>query len=537
MRRIFLGIPGPVREALPALVVFSLLLLPFLRHLPILDGFLYYECLKQAVHGPEHFHGFACINHPSLLFMGLYALPEYFFPGKAIAIQITTMLLGGLSIVAFSSILRILVPSRGFAFVRALTSLLYASQPVVIASTPNFTLDVGLTFIFFPFLLCLLRKQYGFAALLGILLTFTKETGLILYCLTLLLWFFVFLVPRHISLLRAFRALLAERWLFVPVFLIGLYMAVQISLLHSYPFHEYTRLSFVSRLFALTVDRRLLVLLGEVFFAQFRWIQTLILLAGAAVFLRHSSGRKRLIGSSMQARSTLFITLLYITGALLLTRLHAYNNPRYFMVLYPLGSALVLVCLRFLIGKGKLILLYLLLILSLNVPALLRSNDPVSELLLGSFPFGRHRLYAMTVATDDRCCGFGQDQLIYNLEYTKLLVLLEEALQWIHPTATAIVVTYPIAYSFLWNTVDPVTFRFSQEPGSLHIHSTGFGALLERKRLPEEIYYIEFPNFFDTANLETLRKSYATVEMREFQSSGYAMRAYRMRLRGKNGLP
>ena len=56
-----------------------------------------------------------------------------------------------------------------------------------------------------------------------------------------------------------------------------------------------------------------------------------------------------------------------------------------------------------------------------------RTVDPVSRALFGTFPFGDRALLNLTSITHE-CCAQGRDQLGYNLEFTTLAALMDDAL-------------------------------------------------------------------------------------------------------------
>ena len=76
----------------------------------------------------------------------------------------------------------------------------------------------------------------------------------------------------------------------------------------------------------------------------------------------------------------------------------------------------------------------------------MRTVDPVSRWLWGTFRFGSHQMLDMTSLTGE-CCGTGRDQLAYSLEFTRFHDLTDSVVTaLVRDTATVIAVPSRMRY-------------------------------------------------------------------------------------------
>src|SRR5699024_6013557 len=84
-----------------------------------------------------------------------------------------------------------------------------------------------------------------------------------------------------------------------------------------------------------------------------------------------------------------------------------------------------------------------------------RTVDPVSRAVYGTFAIGDHRLLRMTSITNE-CCGAGQDQLAYSAEFTVMHDLIDGALENTRGTDSLRIV---VPDSLDWMIVGPLDAR------------------------------------------------------------------------------
>jgi hypothetical protein len=166
--------------------------------------------------------------------------------------------------------------------------------------------------------------------------------------------------------------------------------------------------------------------------------------------------------------------------------------------------------------------------------SVVRTVDPVSRLLWGTFPVGSHRMLAITSITGE-CCGTGRDQLAYSLEFTRLDELTNLALTTLlRDTSTVIVLPSRMRYHII-ERIDRVTWRRTlRREGAFEPTVMTGPVVLIRQPPPREILYLAMPNGKDSTSLAELAGSYDIGPERRFESGGYALSAYQMTV--KNGV-
>ena len=159
---------------------FLLLLAPHLGFVPLWDSSEYFDhCLLPAIRDLRPLE-LNCWGHPSMGYMGILAVPQLFFGPSATVLNLTNALLGAASIWGVFAILRAVYPecpSRD----RCLLTALYAFWPAVAASCLNMSSDFGVLVFSVITVAFLLRDEMSRAAIAGLFLVFSKESGLLLY--------------------------------------------------------------------------------------------------------------------------------------------------------------------------------------------------------------------------------------------------------------------------------------------------------------------------------------------------------------------
>jgi len=193
-----------------------------------------------------------------------------------------------------------------------------------------------------------------------------------------------------------------------------------------------------------------------------------------------------------------------------------YANSRYFIFFLIPGLIIVFyLALRVLLKNNKLCIAAIYVLILLSVVQSFRSIDPAGFWVYGKFAFGKHQLYKMTGLTHE-CCGFGRDQLVYNLEYTKLRYLIDKIFSTIKPQNDEIVVYTGGANWYLFDTV------FNQRAGE---------DLLPDQNKPAVIYFLVFPNFSNGQLLLDLSRFYQKEESIVYDIDGYRIEVIKMRLK------
>jgi len=474
----------------------------------------------------------------------LTALPQYLDPGNVALLHVTNMLLGLGSIVAFFFLLRKLFPGQDRWHERLLVTALYAGYPLVLANTLNMNPDFGVL-VFFVICLCLLvHERVALAALAGAFLVFSKEPGVLLYCCALGCYGVYFVGRSKLPAKHKLRALVKLWPLVLPVVLfLGFYVykaqaagpvlwtasdaAQPKNLLRAF-----TSLSLTTPEF-LGYARGILLI-------NFNWIMTLfvaaLLVVRAAQFLL---GMRREAPVHCHHRDLGFCLAMFFLTFFFLTRFPTYTNLRYVLPVYPLLMIFFYHALCVFMGSRKLRLVVLGATFVVSYGSSFVTFDPVSRWAYGTFKFGAHDMLRMTGTGE--CCGHGRDQLVYNLQYTRLDEVTTKILQDLKPTKeTAIlahsgfrnVATPQADFQLLSGTVEKGTYqRTLLENNTIGVQTLRLRRLVLWKDKPPVIYYIEFPNFDSARELRITNMLYRVQWVRRYGDTGYFIRVFKFRLR------
>ncbi len=506
-------------EVIPGLAIFFLLIAPYFFSLPVWDGQNFYDCIRGAAHEPFEWRYFLCYAHPTILFIGLFAIPEYLFPGSVFMTHLLMFSLGAASIVAFSFLCRRIFP-RASRVVRMLSVLLYSVQPIIVSNVIDFNFDSGVTFLFVIFLTLLVYGKEKWAACIGLLMVFTKESGVLLYALGLLAYWIFSVRREHRFFKDAFRSGLRRFWFIVPLFAYFVHTQWQDYLGNSVLHENIPPSTILHSLLSFDLlHERFRLFLIEILVFQFAWFQTLTILCAVALWFW-----KRDINTSKPFAHSPWlgaVAFLYILGIYLFTRYVPWNNVRYMMPLLPLGILLFTAsCIA--LGRGRRISQMLLSVaVALSGVAMFRSVDPVSLAFLKTFPFGSHKLYALGLY--DGCCLFGRDQLIYNLEYRKLFSLQDLAFARIRPTADTVISFPRDAEGSHRALLHPTTFRRTWDQNSLLPMYVSIDDVLGMSRLPPEFYFIDLPNLPADEGKKRVEEKYDIASFEAIERGGYSI--------------
>jgi len=161
-----------------------------------------------------------------------------------------------------------------------------------------------------------------------------------------------------------------------------------------------------------------------------------------------------------------------------------------------------------------------------------RTVDPASRRLYGTFAFGSHDMLRMTRVTGE-CCGFGQDQLAYSLEFTVLQPLTDAAVGAIEASAPTPTIVLPDSTS--WIFLDPPAS--GRRHFAYRLPSGAKPRVLEHREVfqganrPASAYYIALPYGDNARAMRELTPLYEFRDERRFARHGYWISVYRMTAR------
>ncbi len=563
-----------------ALVWTALQLLAQLDYVPIWDGRIYADCVVRAARAFSP-GALRCAEHPSHVYVGLLAGVQRLAPGSfPLLLLANAGLLIGLA-VAFAVLLRRTFPSSALAPERTLTLAALVVHPVVLANMVQPGLDFGVLVFSVAAMAAVVTGHRMLLVLFGIGAVFSKESGALLYAMLLAAYAGVFLLPRPIptrlsvasvvaAITGAFVLWRLPTWKSAPLVSLAVGLAVFLALRPRDLPAEFRPRALWNRLrplvplalplvlFAAYLGYRttlpqqpvlwqgdtgsgsILRLLLKPHFRASVWNYLLLLLVlgflwvpTSAVVLDAARGARRLL-SRRPARPVpgadrdmvLFVTWLTVGAVYLLTRFITFANARYVLPVYPLMLVLTLAALlRLGMPRGWRLggLAGVVALLALSV---VRTVDPVSRALWGTFPVGEHDLLRMTSLSGE-CCGKGRDQLTYNLQFTAFDDLQRAALAQLQPVARGR--TVGASYHGDWFTVGPLDAGSQRSLATTDAgQKTAF--ILDRpagRTPPDTLSYLAFPYADHGYVLDSAQTSrgggYAIVRADTTRADGYAM--------------
>ena len=530
---------------LAALALYAATVLAYLDFVPIWDGLAYSrDCLVKAVTGPFSLMSFNCFAHPTMAYVLLLALPQYLDPGNVALLHLTNMLLGMVSIVALHFVLRRLLPAKQLWPERVLVTAIYAGLPLFLANTLNMTPDFGVLVFFLLTLALLLHRRLALAAAAGVLLVFSKEVGVLLYGVMLASFCYFYVARAQLAGREKLRALLG-RWPLgiAPVLFVSFYVykatvagpllwtasetAKPANLLRAFTSFSLLDLSFLGNV-------------RGIFLLNFNWILTLPV-AALVIWrvVQFGCGLRRGAPSHAPARELGYVLTLFFVVFLLLTRFPTYINLRYMLPVYPLLLLFFIHALCVFLRNHKLRVALLAVTLVLIFASNFWTFDPLSKKAYGTFRFGSREMINMTRTTGE-CCGYGRDQLVYNLQYTRLDSVMTKIFQHLKPRASEVYLAHsgfrdietPQADFYLVGTIHNKSYtRTLLKQHDLGLRTRRLRKLVLWKTKPKTIYYIEFPNYDSTRELRVTNMLYRVEWIRRYGDADYYIRVFKFALR------
>jgi hypothetical protein len=514
------------------LAVFLSLTVPRLSTVPMWDSRIYYDrCLMDSLRFPFDLLNLNCFGHPSMLYMILLVPGQLLDAGNAVLLNLTNVVLGSLSICAFWVLTTVLIPAENRRSERLLATGLFAVWPASIGSCLSVGPDYGVLAFFLLYLALLLTDHIEAAAVAGLFLVLSKEFGVLLYGLTTALFITIrFFHRRDASIRRSWRAAIGKRILFAPAIL---YVAVSGAMLAQPGAGVWGGAAVSSR----ALSRFVFFNPAELFFGpfgpliwvlSFSWILSVSLVALPIALSISSRARNELRAIAAPRPALLFLVLLFAGAVLALTRYETFANVRYLLPIAPLLILTSVVLLEVTVPWAVLRRATLGIVFLLLLASNFRTLDPVSRTVWGTFSFGRHRLLRMTSWTDE-CCGYGRDQLVYNLEYLKFHELQNAMFRDIRPRRGTTFASNNQADWFLGGRVTPDGERSLRLSNTIRVHYADAGSLEQLRAPPATVYFVAFPNFDNGKDFQELRRNYFVASVKFYERSGYSIPVYTLR--------
>jgi hypothetical protein len=486
---------------------------------PIWDGMADFVDLCKAKEKRFDLLNYGVDGHNCQGLMLVMGLPYALFQRNYYLFNIWFTLFGLLIVIGFYQLLAFFLAERLQKWEMALLTAVFAFHPSVFSSMMHFCLDVGVLVFFLFYWVQLLKERRAAAAVLGLLLVFSKETALLLLP-----------IPFLFCLLRQQRAI---RWqwlrrhlavLAVPYLVFGFFVAYKTMVRHQLGVWRFyagydSYDTFGPARVALSYFGELPSLInyfGMIFVMNFNWL--LVLLWG--VLLGTVFARRRSEKTADGQPTELLLLFCFFAVTFVLTLVRPYSNVRYVMAAFPI-LFLAIAHLSCRAGVSRLArAAAAVALLALFGWADLRTIDPVSKAFFGTFNFGRHPMLDMTRRTGEPV-GFGQDQLVYNLEFVKFRQLFEMAMRDIRPSARTYFASYSKISGFTFSSLDR-DFRLTFETNGTFSPQYVPG-LLKLPRLPNDVYFLDFPNYDSRAEIAMTGGHYPKRTAKVYDINGYQL--------------
>lgn len=556
---------------------YLLFMLQYVGHIPIWDGYLYFETLVQAIDKLkvdfsmaaliEHFNFF---SHPSMGYAFVMAGPQLFSPGNPYLLNLSNFALSLLSFYCFYQILVYFFPKEKRLELLLIT-LLFALNPLYVGVSINFNMD-------FPVLVFLTVMVYGLVWLRiwpftigAILMVFSKESGILLYLETVGAVFAVitafFVIAKWTNRRTAVghffkdRLLIKEPWLWLtalltPAGLLWLYKTYREHLkLTAFWDAGASEKSFIDRLidsFQWTVAETRLV---QMFVINGTWIIVAVIAIGICKFLLahirnsrsffdffarafspHSAGGLRR-GFNERQLLHLWIMILVMGGFAVFNVFYVtFTNPRYVLPVVFYLHIFFAIAFFMLIPNSKHRYIALTVLILLNVIQVNSTIDPLSRAIFGTFDFGEKKMLDIGSITKE-CCR--RDQLVYNAEFTAIHHLVNEAAAKLQFNEATTIVVNDMMNFYILTPMDSQTRR---RVGPGYKGTSFVPRVLALRQLPQfarfmlyvsdNTHYLECPWMSSAdADLPRITPFYRVdPNSIEMISSGHAMRAFRLQL-------
>jgi len=521
---------------LAALVATAFVLAPAASYRPMWDGYVYAAEIDDAASAPFATSALRLAGHASQAYALVAISLQRLAPGSGWPLFLLSVALLGSAVAGFARLLVIAFPGPSLGLERAFLAGAFMLQPSMLAAVVQPGLDLPLLPAFIWCAVFLLEQRTTGAILMGLALAFTKETGLLLYGSLVASYALWRLIQPAAEMRERVTRVLRLAPLVVPAIVFGAYVLYRrhaaaagepvvwnagTAMIHQ---------SLLRQLVVPRIDRYLASYLAIVLVLNFAWITTGFITAGGVALVRRlpratwRAKWQRVLQATASVHGLLVLVTL-VTGYLL-TRFASYANSRYLLPLMGLRDAVFLAALLALpigmVARRSVLAAYAALLLV----SVVRTADPLSRALYGTFPFGNHDMLRMTSITHE-CCGPGRDQLVYNLEFVRLESLANDALMAARPDDSTTLVFPDSTNWFIATRLHRATGeRTAQRDGSISPFATETDSAALHVARSSRLAYIALPN----GNLDVARKqleaAFSLGPERRFRRGGYWLSTY-----------
>jgi hypothetical protein len=515
----------------------ALLLAPHLDFVPMWDGWAYALCAMDVATYHFALSPLRCGGHPAYVYAGVLGGVQLLDLGNQGLLVLVNGTLLAVATVGFHRLMRRAFPGEDHETDIALLTAAFLLQPPFLASVIQPALDLPVLTGTIWCTALFVERRWFWCAVSGTAMAFSKETGVLLYAALLgccVVWVLARTPGTFVARLRALVPLAPT---VAPLVAYAGYVVAFRGFRpgRSPVWQTSVGPPLLEKLLTPRMDAEVASYLALLFVLNFAWLLTTSMAVDGVVgVVRLARRRSARVVAGADRAVIGFLTLAAVATVIALTRFTTYSNVRYVMagtgLLLPLAYV-ALVRLGLAPSARRVALGTYATLLAVSA---LRTVDPVSRQVWGTFRFGSHRMLNMTSITAE-CCGAGRDQLVYSLEFARLHDLTDSVLATlVRDTATVIALPSRMDYLNV-GRLDRSTWRRTlRRTGSFEPTVVDGPWVLARTAAPRSLVYVALPNALDSVTLALLSDRYVVGPERRFKASGYALSAYELRLRSSS---
>lgn len=506
---------------------YIILIVKFSSHVPIWDAWRSIDIwIKQAIFSPFNLFNFENAGHPSFSYYLPMSLLQFFDFGNVFYLHATSTFMGTLAIIFFHKTLRKVYSDTGNGELYLLTAI-FSFFPIFIANQLHIGPDYAVLIFYIIFLYFYIKEDKILSVLTASFLMFTKEAGIMVYTATVVSFALVNLVSGKLSLREIAKQIKQNFIYIIPPILFAARILYRVFILKQAALWNTSSKQMDFLPFPPEIMHRvpLSYFLG-IFIINFNWILTILVVIGFfAVFFRN---RKKSL--TREKRIIISLYLVFIISYFFLTFYKTFINVRYFLPLYVLMIILSYAGLKFTAKSDKLRQFLLIVIFLIFFISNFDTLDPISQKIWGTFNFGSHKLLKITSITGE-CCGFGRDQLTYNLEFTYFDSLQNRFYQDVELSSTDTIAYHPLDGPEIISRIDAKSHNRTARISTAFEPSVVTYTFPDLVSKPDRIYYLEFPNVDNEDILRYYLTYYNVEEIKTYKQDGYEMKVYLLKLK------
>jgi hypothetical protein len=501
-----------------------------LGYSPMWDGRIYADCFAAAASDPRP-GSFRCAGHASHAYVALVALIESVSPGSEPLLIAANAGLLLLAWIGFHRLLGLTFPAADQRLDRALLGAVFVMQPALVAGVVQPGLDLPIVPAFIWTVVFLLQRRFSAAAAVGYGLVFTKETGVLLYGV-LLAVYAIWRMRTHGLRIHKPEWISAAPRLLLPLAIFGAYLAYRAALPGEPVIWSGNTVgqSLVAQFLIPSVDLYQVNYAALILVLSFGWITTILVAGDGLVGCFRALQRKQARAlPGVDAQRLWFLVVLLIATGYALTRFITFGNPRYFLVPRILLLVIAFAALLRLGSSPSVRRAVLAVAAALTLVSAVRTIDPVSRGLFGTFTVGERSMLRMTSITGE-CCGYGRDQLVYNLEFAWLQRAMQNAVRF--AAASGPNPGDSLLFAVPDSALGTLTPAWLREPNATGTQPTlitvPHSRLVTGIMRPDSLTLIALPLVDYSRALRELATVYVVAPPKVFDAHGYRVSTYRL---------